>query len=161
MWVRDLCSHEYDDTEARFSFNIWKELQSMKLFPTSLRLRRIGRDVEYVSIWHVIEVTVTWHSASSSIHIFLIRIVRGGVQTGSIRHVGHWMAYFTCPGWLWWWRIWWNENWQGKPKYSEKIYPSATWPDPGLNPGIRGGKPATNCLSYGAVFNALTSAFPF
>jgi hypothetical protein len=27
-----------------------------------------------------------------------------------------------------------------------------TWPDPGLNPGRRGGKPATNRLSYGAAF---------
>jgi hypothetical protein len=27
-------------------------------------------------------------------------------------------------GWLW--CNWWNENWQGKPKYSEKTYPSAT-----------------------------------
>jgi hypothetical protein len=27
-----------------------------------------------------------------------------------------------------------------------------TWSDPGLNPGCRGGKPATNRLSYGAVF---------
>jgi hypothetical protein len=26
-----------------------------------------------------------------------------------------------------------------------------TWPDPGLNPGPRGGKPATNRLSYGAA----------
>jgi hypothetical protein len=26
-----------------------------------------------------------------------------------------------------------------------------TWQDPGLNPGRRGGKPATNRLSYGAV----------
>jgi hypothetical protein len=26
-----------------------------------------------------------------------------------------------------------------------------TWPDPGLNPGLRGGKPATNRLSYGAA----------
>jgi hypothetical protein len=26
-----------------------------------------------------------------------------------------------------------------------------TLPDPGLNPGSRGGKPATNRLSYGAV----------
>jgi hypothetical protein len=59
------------------------------------------------------------------------------------------------PGWLWWWRIWWNEDWQGKPKYSEKTCPSATWsttnptwPDPGSNPGRRGGKPATNRLSY-------------
>jgi hypothetical protein len=76
-----------------------------------------------------------------------------GVKTGSTRHVGHWMAYCTCPGCLWWWRIWWNEDWQGKPKYSEKIRPSATlsttnptWPDPGLNPGRRCGKSATNRL---------------
>jgi hypothetical protein len=27
-----------------------------------------------------------------------------------------------------------------------------TWADPGLNPGRRGGKPATNRLSYGAAF---------
>jgi hypothetical protein len=26
-----------------------------------------------------------------------------------------------------------------------------TWPDPGLNPGRRSGKPATNRLSYGAA----------
>jgi hypothetical protein len=26
-----------------------------------------------------------------------------------------------------------------------------TWPDPDLNPGRRGGKPATNRLSYGAA----------
>jgi hypothetical protein len=28
----------------------------------------------------------------------------------------------------------------------------STWPDPGLNPGRRGGKPATNRLSYGAAY---------
>jgi hypothetical protein len=63
----------------------------------------------------------------------------------------------TCPGWLWGWRIWWNE-WQGKPKYSEKTCPGATlsttnptWPDPGSNLGRRGGKPATNRFSYGAA----------
>jgi hypothetical protein len=46
----------------------------------------------------------------------------------------------------------------GKPKYSEKTCPSATlsttnptWLDPGSNPGRRGGKPATNRLSYGAA----------
>jgi hypothetical protein len=49
-------------------------------------------------------------------------------------------------------------NWQGKPKYSEKTCPGVTlsttnptWPDPGLNPGRRGGKPVTNRLSYGAA----------
>jgi hypothetical protein len=73
---------------------------------------------------------------------FLIRVVGGGVQTGSTPHVGHWMAYCTCLGWLWWWRIWWNEDWQGKPKYSEKTCPSPTlpttnptWQDPGREPG--------------------------
>jgi hypothetical protein len=47
---------------------------------------------------------------------------------------------------------------RGKPKYSEKTCPSATLfttnptlPDPGLNPGRRGGKPATNRFSYGAA----------
>jgi hypothetical protein len=74
-------------------------------------------------------------------------LVGGGVHSGSTRHVGHWMAYFTCPARLWWWRIWWNEDWQGDPKYSEKTCPSATlsttnptWPDPGSNPGRRCGK---------------------
>jgi hypothetical protein len=58
------------------------------------------------------------------------------------------------PRWLWWWRIWWNEDWRGKPKYSEKTCPSATlsttnltWPDLGSNPGLRGGKPATNRMA--------------
>jgi hypothetical protein len=83
--------------------------------------------------------------------------VGGGVQTGTTRHVGHLLAYCTCPGWLWGWRIWWNE-WQKKPKYSEKTCLSAilsttnpTWPDPGLNLGRRGGKPATNRFSYGTA----------
>jgi hypothetical protein len=45
---------------------------------------------------------------------------------------------------------------QGRPKYLEKTCPSGilsttngTWPDPGSNPGHRGGKPVTNRLSYG------------
>jgi hypothetical protein len=57
------------------------------------------------------------------------------------------------------WRNWWNEDWQGKPKYSEKTCPSATLSttnptclDLDLNPGRRGGKPATNRLSYGVAF---------
>jgi hypothetical protein len=64
----------------------------------------------------------------------------------------------------------WNENWQEKPKYSEKTCPiptlsitNATWPDLGSNPGRRGGKPAANRLSYGTADSILTSqdtAFP-
>jgi hypothetical protein len=51
---------------------------------------------------------------------------------------------------------WWNEDWRGKPKYSEKAGPSATLPttnptspDPDSNPDCRSLKPATNLLSYG------------
>jgi hypothetical protein len=50
--------------------------------------------------------------------------------------------------------------WHGKPKFSEKTFPSATSvhhkiphdQDPGLNPGHLCVKPATNRLSYGAAF---------
>jgi hypothetical protein len=37
------------------------------------------------------------------------------------------LAYCTFPGWLWGWRIWWNERfWEAKSKYSEKTCPDAT-----------------------------------
>jgi hypothetical protein len=87
---------------------------------------------------------------------FLIRIVGGGVQTGSTRQVL--LAYCTWPGLLWGWKIWWNEDCKGKPNYSEKTCPSATlsttiptWTEMGANPGRCGGKPATNRVSYGAA----------
>jgi hypothetical protein len=79
---------------------------------------------------------------------------------------------FLGVGWNYWpivpapddrWLVWssrWNENWHGKPKYSEKTCPSATlfttnptWPDLGSNLGRRGGKLATNRLSYGTAYD--------
>jgi hypothetical protein len=57
--------------------------------------------------------------------------------------------------WCWMWSSQWNENWQGKQKYSEKTYLNATlpttnptWLDLGSNPGRRVRKQATNRLSY-------------
>jgi hypothetical protein len=51
-----------------------------------------------------------------------------------------------------------NENWQGKPKYSENTCPSATlsttnptWPDSGSNPE------PTNRLSYGVSYDGITT----
>jgi hypothetical protein len=69
-----------------------------------------------------------------------------------------------APDDRWWVRSSrWNENRQGKPKYLEKICPSATlsttnptWLDLGSNPDRRGGKPATNRLSYGSAFQRLS-----
>jgi hypothetical protein len=78
-------------------------------------------------------------------------------------YCGHYWPIAPAPDdrWWWLWRNWWNEDWLGKLKYSEKTCPSATlsirnptWLDPSLNLGRRGGKPATNRLSCGA---ALTS----
>jgi hypothetical protein len=79
----------------------------------------------------------------------------------NFEYCGHYWPIVPAPDdrWWWLWRNWWNEDWQGKPKFSEKTCPSATLStknptslDPGLNPGRRGGKPATNLLSYGAAF---------
>jgi hypothetical protein len=79
-------------------------------------------------------------------------------------YCGHFCPIVLAPDdrWGWLWSNWWNEDWQGKPKYSEKTCPSATlsttnptWPDLGSNPDRRGGKPATNRLSYGAANHPL------
>jgi hypothetical protein len=69
-----------------------------------------------------------------------------------------------------WWRVWssrWNKIWQGKPKYSEETCTSATlsttnptWPDMESNPGRRGGKPATNRLSYGKALPLILKELP-
>jgi hypothetical protein len=52
----------------------------------------------------------------------------------------------------------WNENWEEKPKYSEKTYPSATLfttnptlPYLGSKPDRRSGKPVINRRSYGTA----------
>jgi hypothetical protein len=46
-------------------------------------------------------------------------------------------------------------DWQGKPKYSEKTCPNGalSTTNPDANPGSRGWKPAANRLSYGTVFD--------
>jgi hypothetical protein len=74
--------------------------------------------------------------------------------TESTWYCGHYRPIVPAPDDRWWW-LWssrWNEDWQGKPKYSEITSPSATlsitnptWPDPGSNP-------ATNHLSYGTTY---------
>jgi hypothetical protein len=76
-------------------------------------------------------------------------------------YCGHYWPSVPAPDdrWWWLWRNWWNEDWQGKPKYLEKTCHSATlsttnptWLDPGLNPGRHSGKPVTSRLSYGMTF---------
>jgi hypothetical protein len=90
--------------------------------------------------------------------VFLFNFSGWG-ETESTWYVGHCWPTIPAPDDRWWlWSSWWNEDWQEKPKYSEKTCPSATlsttnptWPDLGSNPDRRGGKPATNRLSYGTA----------
>jgi hypothetical protein len=84
--------------------------------------------------------------------------VVGGVQMGPLGTSATEWPIVPAPGDYDDARIWRNEDRQGKRKYSEKTLHSdtlsttnPTWPDPDSNPGRRGGKPATNRLSYGAA----------
>jgi hypothetical protein len=45
-----------------------------------------------------------------------------------------------------------NRSTQRKPSPAPVCPPQIPRPNLGLNPGRRGGNPATNCLSYGAAF---------
>jgi hypothetical protein len=93
--------------------------------------------------------------------VFFFFSFSGWDKTESTWYVGHCWPIVPAPDdrWWWLWSSWWNEDWQGKPKYSEKTCPSIsfsttnpTWPDLGSNPGRRDGKPATNRLSYGTAY---------
>jgi hypothetical protein len=88
---------------------------------------------------------VPWGGVRLSLHVTLATI---------------WLVVLPPEGRWWWeWINWWNENWQGKLKHSEKTCRSATLSttnptlsDLELNPGRHGGKLATNRLSYGTSF---------
>jgi hypothetical protein len=87
---------------------------------------------------------------------FFFRSHSGGRNHSARRPL---LAYCTYPGWLWAWRFLWNEDWQGKPKYSKKTCSSTTlsttnpnWPDPDSNSDRRSGKSVTNRLSYAAAY---------
>jgi hypothetical protein len=90
--------------------------------------------------------------------IFIIFYFSLWDETESIWYCSQSWSIVPAPDVKWFceWNNWWNEDWQGKPKYSVKAYSRAilcttnpTWPDPGLNLGRRSGKPATDLLSYG------------
>jgi hypothetical protein len=95
------------------------------------------------------------------ISIIIFFSFSGWGEIESTWYVGHCWPIVQAPDDRWWlWSSRWNEDWQGKPKYSEKTCPSAslsttdpTWSDLGSNPGRRGGKPATNRLSYGPAWS--------
>jgi hypothetical protein len=60
-----------------------------------LRFRHLGQYFLEPSEYYDAPINEVLHFIRSA---GLIRIVGGGVQTGSTRHVGHSLAYCTCPG---------------------------------------------------------------
>jgi hypothetical protein len=117
--------------------------------------------VEIVPYEEQICVSFPFTFIISNIGLVFFLSFSGWGETESAWYVGRCWPIVPAPDdrWWWWlWSSWWNEDWQGKPKYSEKTCPSATlsttnltWPDLGSNPGRRGGKPATNRLRYGTA----------
>jgi hypothetical protein len=82
----------------------------------------------------------SWSCRSSSGFFISFFITLSGVRL-SLLVLRPLLAYCISPGWLWWWWTWWND-WQGRPKYSDKTCPSATlsttnptWLDPGSRSG--------------------------
>jgi hypothetical protein len=119
-------------------------------------------------IRQVYEITILsmWLPFSVQPHFTGVNLVvpffsfSGWGETESTWYIGHCWPIVPAPDdrWWWLWSTWWNENWQGKQKYSEKTCPSATlsttnptWPDLRSNPGRHGGKPATSRLGYGTA----------
>jgi hypothetical protein len=94
---------------------------------------------------------------------FFFLVSWGGLRLSPLGTSATVWPIVPAPEDRWWvWSNWWNENWQRKPKYSEKTCRSATlsttnrtWADLGSNLGHRGGKPATNRLSYGTWIDCI------
>jgi hypothetical protein len=116
----------------------------------SLRSNSVMNSTNGVKLWGL-------NSVSTSV------VSWGGVGLSPLGTSATIWPTVPAPDDRWWvWSSRWNEDWQGKPKYSEKTCSSATlltknptWPDLGSNPGRRGGKPATNRLSCGTALALL------
>jgi hypothetical protein len=87
--------------------------------------------------------------------IFLIGILWGGVELGPLGTAATNRPIVPAPGDYDDGEIGGMKFWEGKPKYSKITYPSASLTTtnpvccPDANTGRRGGKTATNRLSYG------------
>jgi hypothetical protein len=86
----------------------------------------------------------------------------GWGETESTWYVGHYLAYCTSPGWYMMMSVEQSVEWElaGETDVLGENLPQChfvhqkshtTWPDLGSKPGRRGGKQATNRLSYGTA----------
>jgi hypothetical protein len=91
--------------------------------------------------YYLREVRIAWVKQQQVTDFFLIFLVGWDWVSW---YCGHYWPIVPAPRdrWWWLWINWWIEDWQGKPKYSEKTCPNATlsttnptWLYPDLNQG--------------------------
>jgi hypothetical protein len=110
----------------------------------------------YLNVLIVISFLYIFSSSSFPPSLLICSFFGGGVRLSPLdTSPTNWPIAPVPDGRWWMWSSQWNENWQGKPKYFEKTYSSATFstinptlPDLSSNPVYHNGKPATNSLSY-------------
>jgi hypothetical protein len=152
--------HIRGSSKQNLTIQVWRWMRSAEnlLFTFLLSFNYIPSTVG-TRVRHYQLVT---HTVTSSLRFFLISWC--GMRLSPLGTSANIWPIVPAPDDRWWvWSSRWNENWLGKPKYSEKTCPSATlsatnpiWPDLGSNPGRRGGKPAANRLSYGTALRVHT-----
>jgi hypothetical protein len=141
----------------------------------TLSLQCLIQDVTYAMDTDTYTVS-NWQRPVTSIALTLVMLVsftRWRAPQQMLR-THHSLKAFCAT--LWWrWAVFlpsftsndqWNEIDRGKPTTRRKICPSATlsttnltWIDPGKNPGLRSGRPATNRLSHGTAHARLSSSY--
>jgi hypothetical protein len=112
--------------------------------------------------WKGLEPTIPAFERQKTVHaFFLIRVLGGGVHTGSTRQVGHFWPIVPAPcdcedGEFGGMKIG-----RGNRITRRKATPAPLCPpqiplrpNQGANPSRRGGKPATNRLNYGAAVDS-------
>jgi hypothetical protein len=107
--------------------------------------------------WRILNVTCCSTTLELRAFLFFLFVVEWNLVHC---YCGHNWPIVPAPDDDEWWWVWssWCNVWQGKPEYSVQSCRNAvvsttnpTWPDPGLNPGRRCGKPATGRHSYGTA----------
>jgi hypothetical protein len=114
----------------------------------SIRCSEASVDCQRTTLRYIPVLIQFWHG--SKFFLCFINEHNGVVRLSPVGTSATDWTIVPAPDNRWWvWSIWWNEIWQGKPKYSEKTCLSATlsatnrtWLDLGSNPGRRSDKSA-------------------
>jgi hypothetical protein len=125
----------------------------------------VGSNVKYFTCL-LFHITVLWSRHIEACVFFLFSW--GGVRLNPLRSsVTNW-PIVRGPVGRWILRIWWNENWQGKPKYSEEACPSITlfttnptWLHPDSNPVAAVGSRRLTAWDMARLLKQVTLSFDF